>query len=64
MVLGHPSLSALDSVAQIATESILRKQHQTARQSLIHLLTGNNGRGGLAWLYWPQHDVFGTLVLW
>jgi hypothetical protein len=41
---------------KIATESKQRLQQQTARQSLIHLLTGSNDRGGLVWLYWPQDD--------
>ena len=28
----------------------------TERQTLINLLTDNDGNGGLVWLYWPQDD--------
>jgi len=66
---GMPLAIAQDLAPQqtfkIATEATMREQHRTARQSLIHLLTGNNGRGGLVWLYWPQDDASwtGTWVL-
>jgi hypothetical protein len=66
---GTPLTIAQDLAPQqtfkIATEAIMREQHTTERQALIHLLTGNNGRGGLVWLYWPQDDTSwtGTWVL-
>ena len=57
---GTPLTIAQDLAPQqpfkIETEELTRKQYMTERQTLINLLTGNDGHGGLVWLYWPQDD--------
>jgi len=58
---GTPLTIAQDLAPQqpfkTATEELTRKQYKTERQTLTHLLTGNDGHGGLVWLYWPQDDT-------
>ena len=58
---GTPLTIAQDLAPQqpfkIATEELMRKQYKTERQTLTHLLTGNDGHGGLVWLYCPQDDT-------